>query len=121
MKSLLIVAALLLTGIGVAAQAADVTGKWVLTVQTSAGGGTPTLDLKQDGQKLTGHYASAQLGEADITGTVEGSKVTVKFGVDVQATHLDVVYTGTLEGKDSMKGTVNLGGLGEVTFTGKKQ
>ena len=71
--------------------------------------------------EATGHYASAQLGEADITGTVEGSKVTVKFSVAVQGTHLDVVYTGTLEGKDSMKGTVNLGGLGEGTFTGKKQ
>lgn len=121
MKSLLVIAALFVAVAGAAAQAADVTGKWVLTVQTSAGGGSPTLDLKQDGQKLTGHYTSAQLGEADITGTVEGSKVTVKFGVDVQGTHLDVVYTGTLEGKDSMKGTVNLGGLGEGTFTGKKQ
>lgn len=121
MKSLLVIATLLLTGVGIAAQATDVSGKWVLTVQTSAGGGSPTLDLKQDGQKLTGHYTSAQLGEADVTGTVEGAKVTVKFAVDVQGTHLDVVYTGTLEGKDSMKGTVNLGGLGEGTFTGKKQ
>jgi opacity protein-like surface antigen len=121
MQSLIVIAAVFVAVAGVAAQATDVTGKWVLTVQTSAGGGTPTLELEQDGQKLTGHYTSSQLGEADVTGTVEGSRITVRFGVDVQGTHLDVVYTGTLESKDSMKGTVNLGGLGEGTFTGKKQ
>ena len=121
MKKLLVIAALCASVVSLAAQATDVSGKWVLTVQTSAGGGSPTLDLKQEGAKLTGHYTSAQLGEADVTGTVEGTKVTVKFAVDVQGTHLDVVYTGTLKGKDSMEGTVNLGGLGEGTFTGKKQ
>ena len=45
----------------------DVTGKWTFTVQTDAGGGTPTVTLKQDGEKLTGHYSSQNLGEADLT------------------------------------------------------
>ena len=122
MKAVLLTATVLIAAVaGVSAQATDVTGKWLLEVQTSAGGGTPTLTLKQDGQKLTGHYSSAQLGEADVTGTVDGSKVTVKFAVEVQGTHLDVTYSGTLEGKDSIKGTVNLGGLGEGTFTGRRQ
>src|SRR5437773_10839246 len=40
----------------------DVTGKWTFTVETSAGSGTPTVTLKQNGQKLTGHYSSANLG-----------------------------------------------------------
>jgi hypothetical protein len=39
----------------------------------------------------------------------------------VQGTHLDVTYSGTIDGKDSMKGKVNLGGLGEGTFTAKRQ
>jgi hypothetical protein len=105
-----------------AAQArVDVTGKWLFTVQTSAGGGTPTVTLKQDGEKLTGHYSSQQLGEAELTGTVKGSDIKFTFGTDVQGAHLDVTYAGTIESKDSMKGTVNLGGLGDGTFTAKRQ
>jgi hypothetical protein len=100
---------------------ANVTGKWIFTVETSAGGGMPTVTLKQDGEKLTGHYSSQTFGEVDLTGTVKGAAITFMFGADVQGTHLDVTYSGTIEGKDSMKGKVNLGGLGEGTFTARKQ
>jgi hypothetical protein len=98
----------------------DVTGKWTFQVDTSAGGGTPTFTFKQDGEKLTGHY-SGQLGEADFTGSVKGQNITLAFAVDVQGLHIDVTYAGTIESKDAMKGTVKLGGLGEGTFTGKRQ
>lgn len=99
----------------------DLTGKWVFTVETSVGGGTPTVTLKQDGENLTGHYSSAQLGEADLVGTVKGNDMSFAFGVDVQGIHLDVTYSGTIESKDSMKGTVKLGALGDGTFTAKRQ
>lgn len=99
----------------------NLTGKWLFTVETSAGNGTPTVTLKQDGEKLTGHYSSAQLGEAELTGTIKGNDMKFAFGTDVQGVHLDVTYTGTVESKDSLKGKVNLGGLGEGTFTAKRQ
>jgi hypothetical protein len=122
---LLLVAAFVLSiaaPIALVAQApVNVTGKWVFSVETSAGGGMPTVTLKQDGEKLTGHYSSQTFGEVDITGTVKGAAITFMFGADVQGTHLDVTYSGTVESKDSMKGKVNLGGLGEGTFTAKKQ
>ncbi len=102
-------------------QAANVTGKWIFTVETSAGSGMPTVTLKQDGEKLTGHYSSQNFGEVDLAGTVKGAAITFMFGADVQGTHLDVTYSGTIEGKDSMKGKVNLGGLGEGTFSARRQ
>ena len=106
----------------VAGQApANVTGKWLFTVETSAGGGMPTVTLKQEGEKLTGHYSSQTFGEVDLTGTVKGTAINFMFGADVQGTHLDVTYSGTIEGNDSMKGKVNLGGLGEGTFTARRQ
>ncbi len=98
----------------------DVTGKWVFAVETGAGTGTPTMTFKQDGEKLTGHY-SGQLGEAELTGTVKGPDISFKFTVDVQGQTLNAVYTGTVDGKDSMKGKVDLVGLGEGTFTAKRQ
>ena len=98
----------------------DLTGKWMFNVETAAGSGTPTITLKQDGDKLTGHY-SGQLGEADLTGTVKGQEIAFKFSVDAQGNNLDCTYTGTIEGKDSLKGKVNIAGLADGTFTAKKQ
>jgi hypothetical protein len=99
----------------------DVTGKWVFAVESAAGTGTPTVTFKQDGEKLSGHYSSQTLGEADFTGTVKGTAITFSFSVDAQGTALDVVYTGTIDGANAMKGKVVLGVLGEGTWTGKRQ
>ena len=99
----------------------DVSGTWNFEVTTDAGTGSPTVTLKQDGEKLTGHYSSATLGEADLTGTVTGDQIEFSFNVDVQGTQLPVSYKGTVESGTSMKGTVSLGGLAQGTFTAKKK
>jgi hypothetical protein len=108
-----------IAGAGQAAKV-DVTGKWAFAVETAAGSGTPVMTFKQEGEKLTGHY-SGQLGEADLTGTVKGQDIEFKFSVDAQGMTLNAVYTGTVDSKDSMKGKVDLVGLGEGTFTAKRQ
>ena len=99
----------------------DLTGKWLFTVETTAGTGTPTVTLKQDGEKLTGHYSSQTLGEADLTGTVKGQSVNFTFEGNVQGTAVPVTYAATLETKDAMKGTIDIGGAVSGTFTGKRQ
>jgi len=98
----------------------DLSGKWLFTVETSAGSGTPTITLKQDTDKLTGHY-SGQLGESDLTGSMKGRDFIFTFNVDAQGYTLKVTYTGTIESKDSLKGNVDLGGLAGGTFTAKRQ
>jgi hypothetical protein len=116
-----LVVLVLLAGVAVSAQAKiDMTGKWMFNVTTDAGTGTPTFTIKQDGEKLTGHYVGT-LGESDFTGTNNGKDFTITFAVDAQGTKLDVTYKGTLESKDSVKGTVSISALGEGTFTGKRQ
>ena len=97
----------------------DVTGKWAFNVETAAGAGAPTMTFKQDGEKLTGHYTGT-FGEADLTGTIKGSDIAFSFSVDAQGTTLKEVYTGTVD-KDSMKGKIVIEGLGDGTFTAKKQ
>jgi hypothetical protein len=99
----------------------DVTGKWLFAVETSAGPGSPTVTLKQDGEKLTGHYSSQTLGEADLTGTVKGQSVNFTFDADLQGNLVKVTYAATVESKDAMKGTIDIGGLATGTFTGKRQ
>ncbi|HZT76899.1 MAG TPA: hypothetical protein VFA27_09590 [Vicinamibacterales bacterium] len=100
----------------------DVTGKWQMSVQTDAGTTTPTVTLKQEGEKLTGHYSSETLGEADVTGSVKGADVKFSFSANLQGQAVPVAYSGTLDGKDSMKGTLDIaGGMATGTFTAKKQ
>jgi hypothetical protein len=104
------------------AQAAkvNVTGKWLFNVETGAGSGTPTMTFTQDGEKLTGKY-NGQFGEADLTGTVKGQDIAFSFNVDAQGTALTFKYIGTIENKDALKGKVEIAGLGEGTFTAKRQ
>jgi hypothetical protein len=97
----------------------DVTGKWAFSVETSAGAGAPTMTFKQDGGKLTGHYTGT-FGEADLTGTVKGADIAFSFSVDAQGTKINETYTGTVD-KDTMKGKIVIEGLGEGTFTAKRQ
>jgi len=104
------------------AQAAkvDLTGKWLFDVQTDAGSGTPTVTLKQQGDKLTGHY-NGQLGDVDVAGSVKGSDFSFAFSADLQGNRFDVTYKGTIENKDALKGTMSMGGVGNGTFTAKRQ
>jgi len=99
---------------------ANVTGDWNVTVETSAGSGNPSFTFKQEGEKLTGMY-KGQLGEGPLTGTVKGADINFTIKVNAQGQDLTIVYTGKVESKDSMKGKVVLGELGEGTFTGKRK
>jgi hypothetical protein len=100
----------------------DITGAWLFDVVTDQAPGTPTVTFKQDGEKITGHYSSQTLGEADLTGTLKGQDLTFTFSADVQGTTVPVVYKGTVESKDSMKGTLDIaGGLVGGTFTAKRK
>lgn len=97
----------------------DLTGEWVFDVVTEAGGGSPSFVFKQTGEKLAGKYKGA-FGEADLTGTVTGKTMKFSFNADAQGTPITVVYEGEIESNSSIKGKVDLGGVGSGTFTGKR-
>ena len=100
---------------------ADVSGAWALQIDFGGGNsGTPTATLKQDGEKLTGTYSSQVLGEQQITGTIKGNAISFGFQASFDGNAVKVTYTGTVD-KDTMKGSVTFGDLGEGTFTGKKK
>ena len=103
-----------------ASSGTNITGVWDFAVETSQGSGSPTLTLKQEGEKLTGTY-KGQFGEAPLTGTVKGADIKFVIKVSAQGQDLTITYTGKIETKDSMKGTAALGDLGEATWTGKRK
>ncbi len=104
------------------AQTANVAGAWTMEVTTDAGGTTtPSMTLQQDGTTLTGRYTSETLGDADVTGTVEGSKVTINFTADLQGQEVPVTYVATLGADGVLTGTIDLaGGLATGTFTARR-
>lgn len=101
-------------------QPQDVAGTWALTVETPQGTGNPTLTLKQEGETLTGTYVSQFFGERSVTGSLKADAITFSFTVSMEGNTVTVTYSGTVE-KDTIKGKVAFGDMGEGTFTGKKK
>ncbi|MEO8429149.1 MAG: ThuA domain-containing protein [Verrucomicrobiota bacterium] len=103
------------------ADAPNLTGKWSFTVETSGGSGSPIFTFIHAGQNLIGTYKGL-LGEAEVTGSVNLRTNAVKwsFDVDREGRVMTCNYKGTIEAKDSMKGSVTLDEY-EGTWTAKRQ
>ena len=120
----LVVAAMLLVVSGVlAAQGAkiDVSGQWLFNVQTDAGTGEPTVTFKQEGEKLTGHYSSQTLGEADLTARSRAPPSSSLSSPMSRATRSDVNYNGTIDSNSADEGhAVDFGAVGRHVHREKK-
>jgi hypothetical protein len=103
------------------AWAADVSGTWDMEVEIAGNTGGPTFTLKQSGAKVTGKYSGA-FGESEVTGTLEGDKISLQFEVAPQGDKIMLTYKGTVkaDGK-AMEGTIDVPGMGEGTFKGSKR
>ncbi len=102
--------------------AADVSGTWQFTVETSQGTGNPTVTFQQKGEQLTGTFSSQIFGEAKITGTVKGN--TIEFGFEGEAggQTIKVSYKGSIEGPTAMKGTAVYAGFDDkATWSATKK
>ncbi|MBP6771489.1 MAG: hypothetical protein KA154_00750 [Gemmatimonadaceae bacterium] len=95
---------------------ADVTGKWAFAVVTENGTGTPSVVLKQEGEKLTGTYESARMGIRNIEGSVK--KDSISFAL--KGGEVELTFKGKVVDKDNLEGVVDLGGQGGATFTAKR-
>lgn len=97
-------------------QKAKVTGTWNMSVETSAGSGTPVFTLKQENDTLiTGKY-NGQFGEILVNGTIKANKIVLKFTTN----DIEFNYSGTVDG-NTMKGKVVIASYGEGTFTGTRK
>lgn len=100
-----------------AAAAPSVTGTWNVTIELPNMTANPTMVLKQDGEKVTGEYVSAQYGKFPMTGTVKGTDVVMSFQMNVEGTGLAVTYTGKIEKDGTITGSVNYGDMMSGTFS----
>ena len=110
--------ALVLFAAPFAAAQAGVSGAWKMTFQTDQGAIDSDMNLKQDGQKVTGTLVSPQ-GEAPIEGTFNDGKLVLSLTVDAQGQVLTITFDGVLE-KDTLKGNVDFGGFGSATWSASR-
>ena len=92
------------------AQTTDLTGAWIFSVTTDTGTTYPKVTLEQDGETLTGHYSSDALGEANPSGSLNGSEITFSFSADLLGQLAPVTYTGTVDEDGEISGTMNIAG-----------
>src|SRR6185295_11483323 len=112
------VAAAFVLSLASTALAQSPAGAWELTVDTPQGANTSTLNLKQDGDKLTGDLTS-QMGSTPVTGTFSAGTVAVTANIDIQGTSLQLGINGKVDA-DTMTGEVKFGDFGAFPFKAKR-
>lgn len=75
-----------------------VTGKWDLSADTPHGVMTMGLDLKQDGDRVTGKLIGLMNRDFDITGEMKDRQLTVSTADDQFAIALSLKADGSLAG-----------------------
>lgn len=99
----------------------DLTGRWQLAVVTDNGTGYPVLDLKQEGDKVSGSYTSNAMGVRSITGTVYGDTLSFVLSPGGAGEGMVLTYTARIVTPDSLDGYVDFAGQGGAKFSGARR
>jgi len=97
----------------------DLTGAWEMSADTPMGPMTMTLNLKQEGEKLTGTQVS-DFGESPLTGTVQGDEIVFTITFDGPGGQMSIAHKGKVDG-DSIAGTAEAGEMGTINWSAKRK
>jgi len=112
----LVLAALLLAAPAFAQP--NVAGDWNFTIVSPQGTNTMKVNLKQDGEKVSG-VIKGQAGELPMTGTLIGNDLKLGFAVPFQGQSLEIGLAGKIEGA-AIAGTADFGGFAQGEFSAKR-
>ena|SRR4030042_1792988 len=94
-------------------------GTYKIEIDTPMGKQEATLNLKTDGDKLSGTTESA-FGKTDFSGgTVSGDTVAFSMEISSPMGNMKLDYSGKVSGND-ISGSVKAGDFGSSPFKGKK-
>ena len=96
--------------------AADLSGKWRMSLQMEVGTATPLLVLVEKDGKLSGTY-TGRYGESPVEGTVDGK--TLAFTVAMSTTSL--AFRGEIKDDGTLAGTATFGEIGDVKWTAARE
>lgn len=100
-------------------QVRDLSGNWILTVQSQFGAEDSQMTVQQTGNQLSGTI-KGQAGTVPYTGAIDGDAVTFSFTLRSRGMQLKIDQAGTLEGDSVIKGKSRIGEFAEGTFSAKK-
>ena len=108
LKSMLCVMAMAVTMV-----AADLSGKWRMTLEMEVGRATPLLELVEKDGKLTGTY-TGRYGSSPVEGTVEGRKLSFTVALNASTS---LAFQGEQKDDGTLAGKATFGELGDVIWT----
>jgi hypothetical protein len=97
----------------------EVAGKWSLSVAAPGDAVEVVLDLKQDGETVTGTMVSGVGGGTVTKGTFKDKKLTATITADIQGSPTELGVEGTVDG-DKITGSITAHGLGNFSFAGTR-
>jgi hypothetical protein len=101
MRNYTMLAVILLSLLGLTAQAADVSGQWLAQIPGRDGNlMDTTFTFKVSGAQLTGSIQN-QYGEREISdGKVSGEEISFRVRIDMGGDELIFLYTGKVSGNE---------------------
>ena len=94
-------------------------GKWEVSLITPGGEFPATATLTDTAGKLTGTFGS-QMGEAAVTGTIEGKALKMTMVAQTPQGDMTVVLTGELDGDAIVNGQADVAGVGSMPWSAKR-
>ena len=95
-------------------------GKWDVVLSLPGIGDIPmTATITQAADKVTGMISSQVGGDVQVSGTMTGNALNLKFTAQTPNGEIPVTMTGTLAGS-ALTGKASIEGLGEADWTAKR-
>ena len=102
----------------VAAQ--DLSGMWIITIQSPEGDQPLPVTIVQDGEDLKATGEIPELGPVEIVGTIQASQIRMEWDFFIEGMELNIVFTGALAEDGTLAGSADFGGFGEGAWTAKR-
>lgn len=97
----------------------DISGKWTLAVAAPGETVDVVLDLKQDGEKITGTLSSPHGSGTVKSGSFKDKKLAATIAADFQGSPIELQVDGTVDG-EKITGSLTAPGLGAFSYSGAK-
>jgi hypothetical protein len=120
MQKLLSASAFLFAASAFAAGAPNLSGQWTLHNSIAGNESDQPCKFVLTDNKLTGSCKGQEEKDLEVTGTLDGNKLTFKYDSDYNGTPLTLTYTATLDDSGKIGGNVEVqpfGVTGDFTAT----
>ncbi len=111
---------LLVASLSLMVLAADISGAWEITIQSSQGEMAFDMSIEQDGENITVTMEGFQGEEMVGEGTFKDNKAEWSVTFSTPNGDFTVNYSGTLE-DDILSGEAEMGDYGSMEWTAKKK